>query len=61
MDSSLLWGAHYEKRGPDMSTWKGRERRGERTHNSFAQFVADAKRTKEGRAHLVQHHGGFGL
>ena len=56
-----LWNPMYEQRTPDQSSWKGRESRDERCGNSFAQFVANAKRTKEGKAHLEQHHGGFGL
>lgn len=51
----------YEKRSPDMSTWKGRRRKGERDNNSFAAFVAKAKRSDYGRAHLERHHGGYGL
>lgn len=51
----------FEKRMPDMSTWKGRQRRGEKCINSFAEFVARAKRSKEGQAHLKAHHGGYGL
>lgn len=53
--------AIYEKRTPDQSTWKGRQRRGEKDHNSFATFVSRAKRSNEGKAHLKRHHGGHGL
>ena len=58
-DGSL--NAIYERRTPDMSTWKGRERRGERDNNSFKTFVSRAKRSKDGQAHLKRHHGGLGL
>lgn len=51
----------YEKRTPDMSTWKGREKKGFRCNNSFQEFVDGAKRTKEGKSHLERHHGGHGL
>lgn len=51
----------YEKRTPDQSTWKGRLRRGEKDTNSFATFVADSKRSNEGREHLKRQHGGYGL
>ena len=53
--------AIYEKRTPDMSTWKGRERKGERDNNSFKTFVSRAKRSKDGQAHLKRHHAGHGL
>lgn len=49
----------FERRTPDMSTWRGREPQGFRCHNSFAAFVKQAKRSKEGKAHLERHHGGF--
>lgn len=51
----------YEKRTPDMSTWTGRRRKGERDNNSFAAFVAEAKRSEHGRDHLKRHHGSYGL
>ena len=51
----------YERRTPDMSTWKGRERKGERDSNSFKTFVSRAKRSNEGKAHLRRHHAGHGL
>lgn len=53
--------AGFEKRTPDMSTWKGRLRRGEKCSHSFKDFVAKAKTYKEGRQHLERHHGGHGL
>lgn len=53
--------AMYEKRTPDMSTWKGRQRRGEKDSNSFQTFVSRAKRSNVGQAHLKRHHGGYGL
>lgn len=51
----------YEKRTPDMSTWKGRRPKGFRCVNSFQEFVDKVKRTKEGKAHLERHHNGYGL
>lgn len=51
----------YETRTPDQSTWKGRQRGVEKDSNSFATFVAEAKRSNEGKAHLKRHHGGHGL
>lgn len=53
--------SEYKKFTPDMSTWKGRQRKGEKCVNSFATFVATAKRSNEGREHLKRHHGGYGL
>lgn len=49
----------YEKRTPDMSTWKGRQKKGFRCVNSFQEFVDEAKRTKHGREHLARHHRGL--
>lgn len=46
---------------PGANTWTGRKPKGEKCHNSFSAFVAQAKISKEGKAHLEQHHGGFGL
>ena len=40
----------YEKRTPDMSTWKGRQKKGFRCNNSFQEFVDEAKRTKASQA-----------
>lgn len=51
----------FEKRTPDQSTWKGRRRKSEQDKNSFAEFVAEAKRSEHGRDHLKRHHGGHGL
>jgi hypothetical protein len=51
----------YERRDPSQSTWRGRQRRGEKDSNSFATFVSRAKRTNEGKDHLKRHHGGHGL
>jgi len=46
---------------PGANTWHGRQKQGEKCHNSFAAFVAKAKTFKEGKAHLEQHHNGYGL
>lgn len=49
----------YERRTPDMSTWRGRQKPGYRTNHSFNHFVDTVKRSKAGKDHLLRHHNGY--
>lgn len=62
LDHQVLWDSGLDMHDRQSSdTWKGRLPKDERCVNSFADFVARAKRTKEGKDHLKTHHGGYGL
>lgn len=41
------------------SVWIGRKPKGEQHTHSFKAFVAEARHSKEGQAHLAQHHRGY--